>query len=285
MLIVSGQVVRKPVAVTYPAITAYSSQFKDAFAFRSNTAALAGLTQFSTGIYSERRFLLNELASYSFALALPTTSGIFGLKGDYFGGELYRETNLEVAYGRKLGEKCQIGIGFDYVSLQALGYGSASALTFDAGVIVHLTDRLQTGVHAYNPVGMKMGKTGEEKLPAIFSVGLGYDVSSQLFMGTEAVKTEDQSISVNAGIHYAFAEKLVARGGFISSTSVYYIGFGVQVKKIRIDVTGSFQPYLGSTPRFSSCCCVVLGNSWVNPIEPSKHKAMMNAVFISLPSR
>ena len=139
-------------------------------------------------------------------------------------------------------------MGFDLVSLNASGYGSASALTFDAGVIFQLTDHLQTGIHAYNPVGMKMGKAGEEKLPAVYSAGLGYDVSPQLYIGTEVVKTEDQSLSINAGFHYAFAEKLLARGGVSSATSVYYIGFGVQVKNFRVDATASFHPYLGTTP-------------------------------------
>ena len=235
-------------SVFYPSINAYSSQFKDAFSFQSNSASLAGLQHFSAGVFSERRFLLEELSSYSFALALPTASGNFGLKGDFFGGPLYKEATLGFAYGRKLGEKAAVGLGFDYVSLNASGYGSASALTFDAGAIFRLTEHLQTGIHAYNPVRTNMGKSGEERLPALYSVGLGYDVSSQFFIGTEVVKTEDQPLSLNAGFHYAFAEKLVARGGVSSAASVYYIGFGVQVKSFRVDATASFHPYLGTTP-------------------------------------
>jgi len=242
-----AQVSKTPVSVIYPSLTAYSSQFKDAFSFRSNAAAVADLKSFSAGIFSERRFLLEELSAYCFAMALPTSSGNFGIKGDYFGGGLYRETLLGFAYGRKLGEKAAVGLGFDYVSLNASGYGSASTLTFDAGAMFQLTEHLQAGVHAYNPVGMKMGKT-EEKLPAFYSVGLGYDVSPQFYLGAEMAKTEDQSLSVNVGFHYAFAEKLVARGGISSATSVYYLGFGVQVKSFRVDATASFHPYLGTTP-------------------------------------
>ncbi|RYZ30701.1 MAG: hypothetical protein EOO10_01855 [Chitinophagaceae bacterium] len=244
----TAQVTRTPVSVLYPSIGAYSSQFKDAFSFRSNTAALAGLKDFSAGVFSERRFLVEELSTYSFALAMPTSSGNFGVKGDYSGGQLYKEATLGFAYGRKLGEKAALGLGFNYVSLNASGYGSASALTFDAGAIFQLTDQLQIGIHAYNPVSMKMGKTGDEKLPPLFSVGLGYDVSPQFYLGTEIVKTEDQPLSVNAGFHYVFAEKLVAQGGISSATSVYYIGFGVQVKSFRVDATASFHPYLGTTP-------------------------------------
>lgn len=66
----------------YPALNTYSTQQKDAFSFRCNSAALAGTETFSVGLYSERRFLLNELATYSFAAAVPTASGRFGLSGD-----------------------------------------------------------------------------------------------------------------------------------------------------------------------------------------------------------
>jgi hypothetical protein len=244
----TAQVTRMPVAVFYPSIGAYSSQSNDAFSFRSNTAALAGVEHFSAGIFSERRFLLEELSGYSFAVTLPTSTGNFGLKGDYFGGRLFNEATLGFAYGRKLGEKAAVGLGFNYVSLNASGYGSASALTFDAGAIFQLTEHLQTGFHAYNPVEMKISKTREEKLPALYSIGLGYDVSPQFYIGTEIVKTEGQPLSVNTGFHYAFVENLVARGGISSATSVYYVSFGVQVKSFRIDATASFHPYLGTTP-------------------------------------
>ncbi len=239
---------RTPVSAFYPSLHTYSTQFRDAFSFRSNSAALARLPHFSAGVYSERRFLLEELSSYAVAAALPTSSGAFGVKGDYYGGQAYRETTLGLVYGRSLGEKVAVGLGFDYVSQNAAGYGAASALTFDAGAIFQVTDVLQTGIHVHNPVGMKMGKTGEEKLPAIYSVGLGYDVSPQFFIGAEAVKTEDHPVSINAGIHYAFVDKLIARGGISSATSVYFIGFGVKFKSFRLDATASFHPYLGTTP-------------------------------------
>lgn len=243
-----AQTLRMPVSTIYPSLTTYSAQFNDAFSFRSNTAALAGIKNFSSGVFSERRFMLQELSSYSFAAVLPTTTGNFGIRGDYHGGQSYNETTAGFGYGRRLGGKVDVGVQFHYFSMNAAGYGSASAITFDAGAIFHLTEAVQTGLHVYNPIGMKIGKTGEEKLPAIYSAGIGYDASQQLFIGTEIQKTEDQPLNVNAGLHYKFADKLIARGGISSTTSVYYIGFGVQLKSLRLDATSSFHPYLGITP-------------------------------------
>ena len=245
---VHAQLVRTPVSAFYPSINTYSSQFKDVFSFRSNSAALAGIKQLSAGVFSERRFMLQELSSYSFAAALPTASGNFGLRGDYYGGSLYKESTIGLGYGRRLGERVDVGVQFQYHSLSASTYGSSSTVTFDAGAVLHLAEGLQTGIHVYNPVGMKMGKGGEEKLPAVYSAGIGYDVSPQLFIGAEAQKAEDQPLSINAGLHYAFADRLIARGGISSATSVYYLGFGVKLKAVRLDATASFHPYLGVTP-------------------------------------
>lgn len=247
MLSVRGQASRTNTGLVYSALNTFSSQFNDAFSFRSNAAALGGTKQFSAGVFSERRFLLQELTSYSFAAALSTSSGSFGLKGDMFGNTQLRETALGLGYGRKLGEKLAIGVAFDYLSLTASGYGAASVLTFDAGLILHLTESLQAGFQTYNPVGLTLGKT-EERLPAVYSAGLGFDVSPQLFIGAEAVKTEDAPLTVNAGLQYVFANKLLARGGINSSTTSCYLGFGVKMKSLRLDATASFHPYLGVTP-------------------------------------
>ncbi|MDB5205108.1 MAG: hypothetical protein JWR72_183 [Flavisolibacter sp.] len=241
-----GQITRTPVSAVYTLLHTYSSRFKDAFSFSGNAASLAGVKNFSAGIYSERRFMLQELSSYSFAVALPVSAGSFGLRGDYSGGNLYNETDLALAYARKLGTKVDVGVQFHYFSMKAASYGTASAVTFDVGAIFHLTEQVQTGVHVYNPLGMQIGK--EEKLPAVYTAGIGYDASSQLFVGAEVQKVEDQPLTVNAGLQYVFADKLIARGGISSATSVYYIGFGVKLKSFQLDITASFHPYLGVTP-------------------------------------
>ena len=243
-----AQSVRQPVAVIYPSLLTYSMKEKDAFSFRANTASLAGIASFSAGVFSERRFLMEELSSYSLAMAVPTSSGNFGLTSDVFGSSLLREMTLGISYARQLGNKLDVGLRFNYVGLTTAGYGSASTVTFDGGVLVQLADKVQVGAHVSNPVRMKLGKEGEERLPAIFSVGLGYDASEQLFLGTEIQKTEDQPVSVNAGLQYTFAERLIARAGISSATSVYYFGFGVRLKNLRVDATASFHPYMGVTP-------------------------------------
>lgn len=191
---------------------------------------------------------MKELNQYSMAVALPTTSGNFGMKADYAGNALYNETTAGFAYGRSLGERLAIGLEFNYFSQQASGYGSASTLTFGGGAILQFAESVQAGVQVYNPVGMTLGKGSQEKLPSIYSMGIGYDVSAKFFIGAEAVKTEDQPLGINAGFQYLFADKLMARVSISSGSSTYYLGFGVQMTSIRVDAVASLHPYLGVTP-------------------------------------
>lgn len=243
-----AQMAGLPLRTAYTRLPAYSRQFKDAFSFSSNTAAAATLQKFAAGIYSERRFMLKELSTYSAAAAFPTSSGTFCVKGDYSGSSLYNEAAAGLAYARKLGDRVDVGIQFNYFTVKAAGYGSASAVTVDAGVIFQVADGVQTGIQVANPNRRSLGKGGEETLPSFYSAGIGFDVSPQLFIGAEAEKIENSPLGVNAGIHYRFADKLVARAGVSSATSVYYIGFGVALKSILVHVTASFHPYLGVSP-------------------------------------
>ncbi|HEV7333198.1 MAG TPA: hypothetical protein VGN63_19340 [Flavisolibacter sp.] len=237
-----------PVSATYVRLTGYSNQFTDAFSSNGNLGALGAKQSFSAGLYTEKRFLLKELSSFSAALVLPTASGNFGWKGDYFGHTSYNESSAALAYGRELGSKVAMGAQFNYFSLKAAGYGQASTIGFDAGVLLRLTPQFSAGLQACNPIGVSWGKYDVERIPAVYTLGLGYDVSPQVFIGAEAEKAEDQSVSINAGLHYAVTEKLIARAGVRSATELYYLGLGFQLKAFRIDATVSVHPYLGTTP-------------------------------------
>jgi hypothetical protein len=243
-----AQNLRKPVSANYIGLGAYSLNHVDVFSFTSNQASLAQLKNAAAGVYGERRFFLNELNNYTAVLALPTSSGNFGLKTNYYGFSDYNETQLGLAYGRKLGNKADIGAQFNYYGIRIAGYGNASAISFDLGAVLHITDKLHAGVHVANPVGGKFGKDQEGKLSSVYTIGLGYDASEKFFISAEIEKEEDQPVNVNAGMQYKFLPQLLARVGMSSATSSAWFGLGLKIKSFRIDVTTSYHPQLGITP-------------------------------------
>lgn len=245
---VSGQTIRRPVAAAYIGPGAYSNSHIDVFSFTANQASLSGIKNASAGVYGEKRYMLNELSFYSAAFALPTQSGNFGFKGSYYGSADYNETNAGLAYARKLGAKIDIGVQFNYYAIKVLGYGNAVAINAEAGIMMHLTDKLNAGVHVFNPAGGKFGKKSNEKLPFVYTAGLGYEASELFFTSIEIEKEEDLSVNVRAALQYSILKQLFVRGGLSSATSTFWLGGGLGLKTFRLDATISYHPQLGITP-------------------------------------
>lgn len=244
----NAQNLRRPVAVSYTGLGAYSISHTDIFSFTSNQASLAQLKNAGIGVYGERRFLLSELNNYTAAMGLPTRSGNFGLKAGYYGFSDYNETQLGLAYGRKLGKKADIGAQFNYNAIRLAGYGNATAVSFEIGTILHLTEKLHAGIHINNPVGGKFGKDQQEKLPSVYTTGIGYEASDRFFVSAEIIKEEDQPVNVNAGIQYKFLPQLLARIGMSTATSTGWMGIGLSWNSFRVDLTAAYHPQLGITP-------------------------------------
>ena len=243
-----SQALRRPIAARYVGLGAYSINHVDAFSFISNQAALAQVKSGAAGVYGEKRFLLSEANMFTAVVVLPTQQGNFGLQADYFGFTNYNESQLGIAYARSLGSKLDLGIKFNYYGFKIPGYANASAINFEIGAIAHLSDKLHTGIHVYNPVGGKLSKQDDEKLNSAYTFGMGYEASDKFFVSSEIVKEEDLPVNVNVGLQYNFKKQFFVRAGIATETTNSYAGAGISWKNFRLDVNGSYHPQLGFTP-------------------------------------
>lgn len=243
-----AQITRSTVSSRYTSNGAYTSSFADAFAGTANQANLANVQQIHAGIFSERRFQLEAFSIYQASIVLPSKWGGFGLHLNYGGGADYNNTQMGLAYGRKLGSTVSIGAQINYNTVRIPVYGSSSAINFEIGSSWQLTKQLVTAIHLYNPVGGKFGKGSTEKLPSIYKLGLGYTVNDKVVLTTEMVKEEAEPITINAGVQYQWNDQFFGRAGVVTAYNQYYIGAGWQWKQLRIDVVGSFHNQLGFTP-------------------------------------
>jgi hypothetical protein len=242
-----AQALRQPVSAVYIGLSAYSNQQVDAFGYTNNQAALAQIKNTTMGIYAENRFMLAATSMYAFTAAIPTTKGNFGINIKYAGFTNFNQSQVGLAYGRSLGKKVDIGIQFNYYGYKVPAYISDNALNVEIGAIVHVTDKLNAGVHIYNPIGGKFSKTAD-KLSTAIKVGVGYDASEKLFVSAELVKEEDFPVNINAGIQYQFVKQFFARLGLASANNTAYAGVGVAWSNIRLDISGSYHPQLGLSP-------------------------------------
>ena len=245
---VQSQALREPLAVKYAGLGAYSKSFSDIFSGTANQASLAQLSSAAFGVYGERRFMLDELNNYAAIIAVPTTSGTIGLQADYFGSSDYNENRIGLIYARKLSSKIDAGVKFNYHSIKVAGYGTASTVNFEGGVLFHLTEKLHAGIQIYNPTSSKFNKAGSDKLASEYKFGLGYEASKNVFLSTEIVKQEDKDVGVNVGLQYNVHEKVLLRGGISTIGNNSFLGMGLRLNFGRIDINAAFHPQLGFTP-------------------------------------
>ena len=199
------------------------------------------------GLFGERRFMLQDLSWYQVAATLPTRSGNFGVKGTYFGNTSNTEAELGLAYGRKLGDKIAIGGQFNYYTQRIPQYYSTNAISVEAGVLLKINEQVQAGFHIYNPNGAALAKT-DEKLPAMYTVGFGYEPSDRLLVSGEVLKIEDEKINFNALVSYHFDKRLYAKAGVRTAQEVYTIAGGVKLSTFSLEVMTAVHPQLGITP-------------------------------------
>lgn len=242
-----AQALRQPISAVYVGLGAYSTQQADVFSFVNNQAALAQYKDATAGVYGERRFMLSETSVYTAAVAIPTRSGNFGVSAKYMGFKNFNETQFGLAYGRSLGKKVDIGVQFNYYGYRVPSFNSDNAINFEMGALIHLTDKLNAGLHVYNPVGGNFSKTNE-KLTSTYKMGLGYDASEKFFVSAELVKEENFPVNMNAGFQYQFAKQFFARGGISSANTVGFAGLGLAWSNLRLDISASYHQQLGVSP-------------------------------------
>lgn len=243
-----AQSLRYNITMPYTSLSAYSSQQTDPFGFTGNQAALAKLETAGVGLWAERRFMLTETSVYGLAAGFPTKKGNFGVQVNYSGFSNFNDNKIGLAYARSLGKFLDLGVQFNYYGYRIPQYGNASAINFEIGAIMHFSEKFHGGIHAYNPVGGKLGKMEDEKLAAAYKLGLGYDATDNFYISTEIVKEEDKPVNVIGGVQYQFVKKFFVRAGFLSESGSAFGGAGVGWRNLRLDVSANYHPQLGFSP-------------------------------------
>lgn len=227
---------------------AYSQSTGDAFNVFRNEASIAHTAHFTAGILAEEKFMLQETTSFAFTAAFPLLSGAFGITGKSFGFENFRQLQTALIYGRQLTDWLDIGTEFDYLHTRVPGYGSAHAVTFGMGVLIHWNKKWHTGFHTFNPANVKFSGLGDDHIPAIYRIGGGYQPSEIFLLSAEISKTTGFPLEGMAAFHYRIIENLSFTGGAGTGENNLFLGFNIYLKQIQILLSASHHARLGLTP-------------------------------------
>ncbi len=228
-----------------------SISLSDVFSTTTNQAGLAFMTNYSVGLYADRKFVNASINNFNGALALPVNAkiGTFGLSANYYGYKYYNETKFGFAYARKFGEKFSIGLQFDFLRMMIFENGSRNFYSFELGFQYKPWKVLTIGAHIYNPVPYKVDKVFGERLPTVIKFGLGYEPSPKVLLAAEYEQDIHYKPQFKGGIEYRPIKYLHIRAGAQTTPFSASFGLGVNVKGLNIDLASSYHPVLGFTPQ------------------------------------
>ncbi|MBN1340025.1 MAG: hypothetical protein JXA03_11920 [Bacteroidales bacterium] len=236
------------------------------WAVSDNVAGLAELADPTGGVFFGNRFGIRELSAGAVAVAFPSPAGVAGALYSHEGFSLWNRQNIGLVLARKLSSRIDAGLRLDYQSITfGEGYGKSECLSFSAGGITKISEKLFLGAQLINPYGLYLREeAGGEIIPSL-RMGMMYAFSGQLFCTLEAEKPSGFKPSVKGGMDYSLSDLASVRIGFREAGSqkqtdplqgYIMLAFGASLKwgNLTADLNTSFHQVLGWSPEISLSC-------------------------------
>jgi len=232
--------------------TGYTCSMKPGFwSSFGNQALLAYNNSISLGINYENRFNISELGTRTAGLQIPVSKTSLGIIYSHFGYYNFQRQMAGLACGLALSENIAAGVQIDYFSEKVAGeYDDYQIITFEAGVVAKVSQKVMISVHVFNPVPNSIRKT---VLPSSVRTGAGIELSKVLFAGAEAEMSTGEKLIFRTGFEYEVLKKFWLRVGFSTENTSFSFGLGYLLKFVKIDLSFASHERLGIT----SCASLI----------------------------
>ena len=221
----------------------------DLFSAANNQALLPKIRKVQAGIFFQNRFLLKNLNTGAFAVALPLGKGTSALYYRNYGYSLYRENQIGLAYALPFGPDFSMGIAINFRSLQlGEGLGSETAFYPDIGLNYQISKLFSLGFQLKNITLAEKAAQLNERWPVVGSFGFNYMPNPKLLLLAQGNVFASRPFELNAGGEYSVSDLFSLRMGFTTNPSRASLGFGIKIRSFQIDLTSSYQAMLGFVP-------------------------------------
>ena len=182
--------------------------------------------------------------------ALPR-HGTVAVEVQRYGGSLYNETRLGVAYGYRLGQ-ISVGARLDALQISIEGLGSRRVLLASLGGQAELVPgRLTAGAYLYNLNQARVASYQNERVPTILKAGLAYRPNGKVLLALETEKDVERDANFKAGLEYRPVPLLAARIGLATLSEQATAGVGLRFGDFGLDYAAAFQSALGFSQHLS----------------------------------
>lgn len=218
-----------------------------------NQAGLSQIEQFTTGIFYESKFMVDELSLTAGTIVIPVNAGKFGISFFQFGKGSFKESKVGFTFAKHLADHFHAGIQLDYFSNRFPENGRTFGfMTFEAGFIYSPNQKLFIGGHVFNPVANGISTPqGKQKSPTTFRFGGHYQFNELVLITVEAQKDLKYPFLLKSGIEFSPVPNLSLRFGVSGKPMNYTAGLGYTFEKITTDIGFSYHGNLGITPSVS----------------------------------
>ena len=230
-----------------------SVTLEDVWSYHHNPAANARLKQWGIGLSYENRFLLKELQTQSFALALPLKKGVLSVGAQMFGYTQFRSIKSGVGYSLALTEFISVGTQINVHQLRiGQGYGNTLKATGELGVLAKIKEGWNVGFSVYNFSRTQLSSYQEDRLTTLMRLGTSYRFSEKLLVCAEAEKNVEFPLRGKVGLEYQPMKALAFRSGFSTNPIELDAGVGYCHKEqFFLDLGSSYNQYIGWSPNVS----------------------------------
>jgi len=185
-------------------------------------------------------------------------AGSFGLSiedfsVDYSGNSLSRETAVGFHQGIMLRSDRNSTLSFGYgIKSYTVDYGSSAGVSgdgsdgielgsqsswgVDIGLLASLAERIRFGARAFNINSPTLGDAnGAVRLPQRAQVGIAFSPYDLVWTTAALTKSSGHPTHFHGGMSYNILDNVFLRTGVQANPNRFTTGFGVFIKKIRID--------------------------------------------------
>ena len=223
----------------------------NAFSPINNAGTLAFLENTCVGLSAKNHYLIEDLNQYVGTAALPTSFGVFGVSVYYFGDDAFNESQIGLAYSRKLAENTSMGVKLNYFATEAAFADKASMLYPEIGLYYKLTEHLDIGTKAANLFSQKLDTPFENQLHPFISIGANYHPADELTLTIQADERIDDGFSARLGVQYRAMKQLAVMAGFSTHPATMTAGLNLHLSGLDVSIGAAYHTELGTSPHSS----------------------------------
>lgn len=228
---------------------AYIAVADDAHSPFLNPAGMSQLRYTELTSYYTMLFGLKELTQMVLSGVVSTPAGHLGLFYRSFGGPLYRESAVGVAWSHTLGSRLMAGSAVRMLTLSVKGYGAARTASLDAGLLVFLPYQTRLGMTVHNINRLKLASQRDDS-PRRTSIGVSRS-SHRLTVAFQIDHETRYGTTTRIGQEFHPIKPISIRAGLTTSPTLVFVGLGMQINRMVTEYALSSHPVLGSSHHVS----------------------------------